>query len=160
MPLAGAQVVFGESLGIAKTLAQQLCKEVVVAIPAPFVVQGDEEQIGALEAAPGSPGRSRGRRTASQRAAQAVENGCVEQERLHALGLPVQDFFDEIVQDEAVAAGERLDEAGEILLPLHGERGQLQAGDPAFGAALEGGDVLHRELQAHHLVEEVGRLVG
>ena len=34
-----------------------------------------------------------------------------------------------------------LDEAGDVLPSLHGERGQLQTGDPAFGAVFQRGDV-------------------
>ena len=41
---------------------------------------------------------------------------------------------------------------------MQGERGQLQAGDPAFGALLQCGDVLGWKIQAHVPVEELGRL--
>jgi hypothetical protein len=34
-----------------------------------------------------------------------------------------QDFFNEIVQHEMMAAGEGLDEAGGVVLSLHGKRG-------------------------------------
>ena len=77
-------------------------------------------------------------------------------EGLDACGLLLQDFFKEIVQHETVAAGEGLDEARSVLMPLHGNRGQLQAGNPAFGAGFQCGDVFRREVQAHHLVEKFG----
>ena len=96
----------------------------------------------------------------TQRAAQAVEDGCAQQESLDAFGLLLQDFFDQIVQHEMVAAGERLDEAGGVLMSLHGKRGQLQAGNPAFGAGFQCGDVFRREVQAHHLVEKFGGFGG
>ena len=48
-----------------------------------------------------------------------------------------QDLFHQIVQHEMVAAGEGLDEAGGVLMSLHGQGRQLQAGDPAFGAGLQ-----------------------
>jgi len=59
-----------------------------------------------------------------------------------------------------VAAGEGLDEAGGVLMSLHRERGQLQAGDPAFGAGFQGRDVFGREVEAHDLVEEIGSFGG
>ena len=39
-------------------------------------------------------------------------------------------------------------------------RGQLQAGNPAFGAGFQRGDVVRGEVQAHHLVEELGGFGG
>ena len=45
-------------------------------------------------------------------------------------------------------------------MPLHGKRGQLQAGDPAFGAGFQRGDVFRREAQTHHPVEKFGGLGG
>ena len=96
----------------------------------------------------------------TQRAAQAVEDRCAQQERLDACGLLLQDFFNQIVQHEMVAAGERFDEAGGVLMSLHRNRGQLQPGNPAFGAGFQGGDVFRREVEAHHLVEKSGGFGG
>ena len=45
-------------------------------------------------------------------------------------------------------------------MSLHGNRGQLQAGNPAFGARFQGGDVFRREVEAHHLVEKSGGFGG
>ena len=47
----------------------------------------------------------------AQRARQLVEDGGVEQEVRTSVGLAVEHLLDEVVEDEAVAAGERLDEA-------------------------------------------------
>ena len=68
-------------------------------------------------------------------------------------------LFDQVVQHEAVAAGEGLDERGGVGAPLHGERGQLQAGNPALGAGFQGGDLGGGQVQPHHLVEELGGFV-
>ena len=82
------------------------------------------------------------------------------------LGLPIQNFFHQVVQHEMMAAGERLDETGGVLMPLHrkrplqGKGGQLQTGNPAFGAGFQRGDVFRREVQAHHLVEKFGGFGG
>ena len=75
-------------------------------------------------------------------AAHAVEDGRAQQESLNAFGLLLQDLFEQIIQDEVVAASEGIDETGGIFISLHGNRGQLQAGNPAFGAVFQRGDVV------------------
>ena len=89
----------------------------VIAIPTPLVVQGYEEQVGVFEILEGCLPGSRGieQNGITQRAAQAVEDRCAQQERLDAFGLLPEDFFHQIVQHEMVAAGERSDEAGGVL---------------------------------------------
>ena len=122
----------------------------VIAVPAPLVVQGDDEQVGVFEifqgsACPEADGVEQN--SITQGAAHAVEDGCAQQKSLDAFGLLSQDFFNQIVQHEMVAAGERLDEAGGVLMSLHGNRGQIAAGNPAFGASFQCGDVFRREVQ-------------
>ena len=43
-----------------------------------------------------------------------------------------------------------------VRLSLQRQRGQLQAGNPAFGTVFQGGDVVDREVEAHRLIEESG----
>ena len=128
----------------------------------PLVVQGDDEQVGAFEIFQGFLPGSRGveQNSITQGTAQAIEDGGAQQESLDAFGLLLQDFFHQIVQHEMVAAGEGLDETGGVLMSLHGKRGQLQAGNPAFGAGFQRGDVFCREVQTHHLVEKLGGFGG
>ncbi len=59
-----------------------------------------------------------------------------------------------------MAAAERLNETGGVGLALQGQRGQLQTGNPAFGAPFQGGDVCLREGQAHHLGEKFAGFGG
>jgi hypothetical protein len=54
----------------------------------------------------------------AERATHAVEDRCAQQERLNTFGLPLQDFFKQIVQYEMMAASERLDETGGVVLSL------------------------------------------
>ena len=51
VPLAGPLVQRGHQLwlGAAQALAQQVDKEVVIAVLAPLLVQGDDEQVGAVQ---------------------------------------------------------------------------------------------------------------
>ena len=41
-------------------------------------------------------------------------------------------------------------------MPLHRDGGQLQTGDPAFGAGFQGGNIFRREIQPHHSVKKLG----
>ncbi len=91
----------------------------VIAVPTPLVVQGDDEQVGLFEIFQGLlPVVLAGERIA-QGAGQSVEDGSLQQESLDAFGLLFQDFLDQIVQHETVAASERVDEAGNVFSPLH-----------------------------------------
>jgi hypothetical protein len=76
------------------------------------------------------------------------------------IGLPLQDFLDQEVDDVAVVPGEAGNEPGDVVTALHGERRQLECGNPSFGARLERCDILCPQRQSHHPVE-IGRgLVG
>ena len=103
-----------------ESLPQQISEEMVIAVPTPLVVQRDDEQVGAFEIFQGClPGSRRGEQNGiTKGAAHAVEDRGAQQERLDAFGLLSQDFFHQIVQHEMVAAGERSDEAGGVLLSL------------------------------------------
>ncbi len=72
----------------------------------------------------------------------------------------MQDFFDQIVHDVSVVSGECPDEPGNILVALQGQRGELQASNPAFGAGGKERDVFGREGETHHLGEKCGGFRG
>ncbi len=142
-----------------ESCAQRVGEEVVIAVPAPLVVQGDQEQVRAFEglqhALPVGP--------AGQRLAQAtgelVEHAGVEQEFPDLVRLALQDLLDEIVQDEPVAPGERLDEIGDVVgrpgrMTSHREGSQLESGGPALGARLEGCHQRGVQTQPHRVVQE------
>ena len=48
-PLAGADVIFGYVVTLLQPLPQQFGKEMVIAVPTPLVVQGDDEEVGMFE---------------------------------------------------------------------------------------------------------------
>src|SRR5215831_10777562 len=66
----------------------------------------------------------------------------------------IQDILDEIVDDEAVAAGEGGDEGIDIGPSAHGQRRQLESGEPALGAYLEPGGLTRRHMDIHHVLEK------
>ena len=78
MPLAGAQVEFGEFFGFSQALPQQFGKEMVIAIPTSLVIQWDNEQVRAFEIFQGFlPGsRRRTQNSVTKGPAHAVEDGC------------------------------------------------------------------------------------
>jgi hypothetical protein len=74
-------------------------------------------------------------------------------------GLPSQDLFDEVVDDVPVVPREPGDEAGDVVSSLHRQRGQLERGDPAFGASLQGCDVARHQAEPGDVVEVDRRFV-
>ena len=50
---------------------------------------------------------------------------------------PAQDLLDEVVQDEPVAARERLDETVGVVGVAQGQSRELEPGGPALGAGAE-----------------------
>ncbi|MNI42299.1 hypothetical protein D3C73_965870 [compost metagenome] len=59
-----------------------------------------------------------------------------------------------------MAAGERLDEAGSIITPLHGESSQLQTGNPAFCAGFKEPDIFSGKRQTHHPAQKFSSFGG
>src|SRR5207302_3531009 len=105
---------------LVESLPQQLSEELVIAVPLPFVVQRDEEQVGVFEIFQSGLPDSRGveHNGITQGAAAAGEARSAQQEMLNVFRLLPEDFFKQIVQHEMVAAGERSDGAGCIFMPL------------------------------------------
>lgn len=64
--------------------------------------------------------------------------------------VPGEHFFDQVIDEMAVAAAQVGQGLLRIGVPLQGKRRQLQSGDPALGAVLEGGHSLGREIEPHH----------
>src|SRR6266487_724242 len=129
IPEAGTSVEFGHAppfipcrrgCALLQSLSQQISEEMVIAVPTPLVVQGDEEQVGVFDMLEGFlPGTRGGEQNGiTKRARHSVEDGRALQERLEASVLLPEDFFNQIVQHEMVAAGERSDEAGGVFMSL------------------------------------------
>ena len=100
--------------------------------------------------------------TASHRGPVSRSRTAVRSRKSRTAGrLPGQDLVGQVVDDEPVAAGERLDEASDLAAlrdAAQGQRGELKAGDPALGALLERVHVGGGEVQPHDPVEELPRL--
>ena len=61
-------------------LPQQIGKEMMIAVPAPFVIQRDDEQVGTFEVLQGGLPGSRGvkQNGLAKRAAQTIEDRCTQ----------------------------------------------------------------------------------
>ena len=127
-------------LGLSKPLAQQVAKEVVVAIPVTLAVERNDEQVRALEMLQRLLARRGGVQGhgIAQGSAQPIEDRRAEQELADGRRLTPKDLLDEIVEHEAVAPRERPDECGGILVSPQGDGRELKAGDPALRASSRG----------------------
>ena len=138
---------------------QHIGEEMVIAIPLALIVERNDEEIAALQSfqhrfAILLPGDG-----ITQRAAQPIENRGLQQETADTFGLALQDFFHQIVQHKAMAAGEGLNEAGGVDRPCMESAANcspaIQPSVRASSAAMSG-----RQVEAHRLVEKVGGFVG
>src|SRR5215217_5466622 len=101
----------------------------MVTVPAPLVVERDDEEVLPLQPLKHLlPSITAGERIA-QSGTHALQHGRLEQELTHPFGLPFEDLLGQEVQDVAVAPGEGLDEAGEVLAVAHREGRKLEGGD-------------------------------
>ena len=162
VPVAGPPVQLADALRllVEEPGLQDVGEQVVVAVPLAAVVQRDQEQVVPVEGLQHGPTAVLPGEGVAQGAVHPVEDGGLQQERLDVVRLALQDLLDEVVDDVAVVAREAGDEGGDVVPSGHRERGELERGDPALGALLQGRHVVRGELQAHGVVEVGRRLVG
>ena len=161
-PLAGALVKKWDQV---RLLGEQVCpqyvgEKVVVAVPLPSIVQGHEKKVGALQGDEQPAAVVAAGDGVTKRPGEPVENRRVQQEFANRVGLSLQHLLDEIVDDVPVVPGELGDESTDVRPTLHRDRGELKRSDPAFGPALQRGDVIRGEVQAGDVVEVGGNFVG
>ena len=92
----------------------------VVTVPTPLIIQGDDEQVGVFEKFQGLLTVGIGEECFTHRAAHALQDRGTQQEGLDAFGLLVKNFSQQIIQHEVMAAGESPDETGDVFSALHG----------------------------------------
>ena len=148
-------------LGEPELVAQELAKEMVVAVPLALRVEGDKEEVRALELAQhehraGSVGDG-----VAEGGREPLEHGSMEQETPHLLGEAGQDLRAQVVDDMAVVAGKRLDELVRVCLAPDAERRKVETGRPSLRELAQPDDVPPVEVEPVQVVEkEVGFLVG
>ncbi len=67
----------------------------------------------------------------------------------------LEHFLHQIFRHVRMAAGKGFDEAGNIFPPAHRKARQLEPGNPALCARLQGCNFLCGQVQPHRLVEEI-----
>ena len=89
---------------------EHVAEEVVVPVPPPAVVEGDEEEVRPLQRLEGRLGVAAAGDRGAQRSRQPAQDRGLEEEGPDVVGLAVQDLVDEVVDDEPVVTGEAGDE--------------------------------------------------
>ena len=162
-PRRGPRVERGHRVGrqlALEMVSQDGGEEAVEAVPAPRVVERQQEQLLALQPL-------EQRRTilaagdgVAERGGQALENRRPQEERPHGRGLPRQHLLRQVIDDEAVAAAEGGDRRAGIGVIAQRQRGQLQPGDPALGARRQRRGRPVGERRGQRGAQECRRLVG
>ena len=156
IPVARPPVQGGERfrLGALELVAQEFGEEVVIAIPAPLVVQGHQEEVGGQQIFQQGRAAALARDRIAQVAGQPGENRRLQQKGLDRGRLGIQHLFGQIAEDKAVAAAEILDESRRVGPALQRERCQLETGDPALRLFGQPGQVRRGEFDAHALPQK------
>ena len=126
----------------------------MVAIPAPLGIERDHEQVGALGASKQRGGILSAGEGPAQPGIKPLGDRGPDEERTQVVVDAAEDLVGEVVEDEALAATEGIDDRGRIRSVRQGDCCQLEACDPALGALDE---ALHElRLERETRVGEVG----
>src|SRR5579859_855897 len=139
-----------------QTLAQHLREQVVIAVPLPLIVQGEQKEIGLFQPLEHHLPLRLACHRLTERPTEMLQNGSLEQEALHVRRLARQYLLGQVVNDETVRTCERLHKMRYVLTALQRERSQLEASNPAFGACFKRHYVLSRKLDSARLRKEGG----
>src|SRR4029077_15494175 len=122
---------------------EEVGEQVVVAPPAPDVVELHHEQTGPVHLFKELLTVIAAGDRVTQRLAETVQDRRLEEEVPQVLSLAAEDLLGQVVKDVPVAAGEGGHETAHVGLGTQRQRRQLQADGPAFGAFGQRGR--HRE---------------
>ena len=113
--------------------AEEVGEQVVVAPPAAHLIQRHHEQPGPFDLLQQRLAAGPAGDRVAQLPRQPLQHRRLKQERAHLLTLVLEHLLGQVVQDVAVAAGERGDEPADVVLPAQRQGRQLQPGRPALG---------------------------
>jgi hypothetical protein len=138
---------FGHLLGMGslKLAAQRFGKQRGTAIPLRGCVERLQEQVGLRQVAQQVGAVAALRDGIAQRRAQAAEHSSLPQEGRQMRRQMADHLVQHIVEHKAMLPGEGGERLLRVGLPLHRQRGQMQARRPAFGALVERVDLRGRE---------------
>src|SRR5215469_14726429 len=106
VPGTGTTMYVGNQSGfyLPEVTTQDFGKQVVVAVPAPLIVQGDYKQVRLLERFQHDLAPLLLCHRIAERSAEALQDAGVQQKLLHRRRLPCEHFFGEVVQHKAMTA--------------------------------------------------------
>jgi hypothetical protein len=159
-PGRGRPVQHGLTLGLhpGKAGAKQVREQVVVAPPAAHLVQRDQEQVRPLHPLQHRLAVGPARDRLAQLRRQPIQHRRLQQEPAQLSRLPVEHLLGQVVQHVPVAAGEGRQEPIRVGVTLERQPGQLQTGDPAFGASRQRRQAGRRQLQPCGIPQQRRRL--
>ena len=141
IPLAGKAVKWRSRFLLTQTLTQQVGKQMVVPIPPAIGVQRHDEQAGLVQLIEDLLPSVTLQHRIAQGATQSVQDRSTKQKRLNIVGMLVQDFFNQVVLHEVMAASEGRDECLGVLVRVQRNGRQFQTRNPPFCASFQGLDL-------------------
>jgi hypothetical protein len=148
------------ALGPLQLGTEKIAEQLMEAKPAALLVQGDQEQVGALQflqhvLAVGPAGDR-----VTERTSEPFQDRGLEQERPYPVGLALQDLLAQVVQDVAMGARERSKERIGVGAFAQRQGGQLQASRPPLRPVPQRGLSLWSQVEAPRLPQQGRRLFG
>ena len=153
---SGMQPGNGVGIGGLELAPQDVREEMVVPVFGPGRVEGDEEEVRALDLGEHRGGVGALEHDVAEGRRQSLEHRRVHHEVSDAGICRSQDIAGEVVEDVARVTRELMDEAPRVRLLLEDDRGQTESREPALGPLGELPDVTGREPNVGLSKERVG----
>ncbi|MNQ71885.1 hypothetical protein D3C85_865720 [compost metagenome] len=123
-------------------MTQETGKQVVIAEPLLLAVYRYQEQVGAVQMVEHRAAVAAAGYCFTQRHTELVEDAGLHQEHAAVFALPREDVLGQVLGQFQVGTGKRGNEFGVVGTVLERKAGQVETGDPAFGAAVQGGQLI------------------
>src|SRR5512139_639507 len=139
-------------------MAQEVRKQMVIAIPYMLLIQSADEEIGAIQAVehpgPVSCWSIEFDDRLAQRPGKHVQNRSLQQELLDVFWLPVQHFLGQKVYQIVRILWKTSKDAARIGVVPQRNRRHLERSDPAFGALFKRKDRFWGKIESHRLAQK------
>jgi hypothetical protein len=142
-------------LQLLKAMLQKVSEQLMIAVPAPPIVGGLDEEIASFERVEHRLGIALSGNRSTKIAAQLIEDARPHQKLLDCQGLSIQNLVTQVFQDKAVIASKVIDEFTGVIVPTHGKRCQLKPGSPTFCARVQGFERVRIELDSSQVRHEM-----
>ncbi len=159
---AGSGVQQGRAVAVSRQAPlEELGEQVMVAEPLALLVQGDDEELLALQAHQHVQAVAPAGQSVAQVGAELVQHRGLIEELLQGHRQAVDHVLGQVVSDVALGAAEAGEEGRAIRIPRQRQTGQMQRGDPPLGARVQLLEFAAAQLQRAHVAEvDFGLLQG